>query len=78
MIGDMKRLSPTAAQLPRTVSGYVDAGKRAKELFELGVNVMCVNTDKAGWGGSMDDLSSVTAVHKKWQGKALNVPETSA
>jgi len=61
----MKRMSPTAPNLPRVVSSYVDAGRRADELFGHGVNVCMVNTDEPGWGGCSADLDAVVATHKR-------------
>ena len=61
----MKRMSPTAPNLPRVVSSYVDAGRRGDELFGHGVNVCVVNTDEPGWGGCSADLDAVVAVHKR-------------
>jgi indole-3-glycerol phosphate synthase len=65
VVGDLKRLSPTAPNMPRTVGSFLDAGKRANELFDSGVNVVMVNTDATGWSGSMDDLDSVAAAVKQ-------------
>lgn len=61
----MKRMSPTAPNLPRVVSSYVDAGRRADELFGHGVNVCMVNTDEPGWGGCSADLDAAIATHKR-------------
>jgi len=64
VVGDLKRLSPTALNMPRTVGSFVDAGRRADELFDWGVNVLMVNTDETGWGGNKNDLDSVAAAVK--------------
>ena len=59
IVADMKRLSPTAKELPREVDEYMDAGRRSRELYDWGVNVVMINTDEMGWGGNLDDLRSV-------------------
>jgi indole-3-glycerol phosphate synthase len=65
VLADMKRLSPTAsANMPRTVAGFVDAGRRAQEIAAQGVSVVMVSTDEMGWGGKLDDLSDVLATTK--------------
>mmetsp|Transcript_31194 Transcript_31194/g.70068 ORF Transcript_31194/g.70068 Transcript_31194/m.70068 type:complete len:259 (+) Transcript_31194:124-900(+) len=65
VVGDLKRLSPTAPNMPRTVGTFADAGARSEELFKMGANVVMVNTDSFGWGGSMEDLSSVTRAKRE-------------
>ena len=58
----MKRRSPTARDLPHDVDDFADAGRRSVELFAgFGANVVMVNTDEMGWGGSLDDLHAVVA-----------------
>ena len=65
VLADMKRLSPTAsANMPRTVAGFVDAGRRAQEIAAQGVSVVMVSTDEMGWGGKLDDLDDVLATTK--------------
>jgi indole-3-glycerol phosphate synthase len=64
-VGDVKRMSPTAPNLPRVVSTFTDAGRRADELFGYGVNVCMVNTDGPGWGGAHEDLEAAVATQKR-------------
>ena len=62
LVADMKRRSPTARDLPHDVDDFADAGRRSVELFAgFGANVVMVNTDEMGWGGSLDDLHAVVA-----------------
>lgn len=65
VFADLKRTSPTSPTLPRRVGSYGDAGARSEELFQVGCTVVAVNTDTAGWGGSLADLDSVVAARKK-------------
>ena len=51
--------------MPRTVGTFADAGARSEELFMMGANVVMVNTDSFGWGGSMEDLSAVTRAKRE-------------
>ncbi|CAM9560897.1 unnamed protein product [Scytosiphon promiscuus] len=68
VVADMKRRSPTSAELPPDVNSFDDPAAWASQLHTAGAKVLMVNTDGPAWGGSMSDLDAVVA-HFKKQGK---------
>ncbi|CAM9666966.1 unnamed protein product [Ascophyllum nodosum] len=71
-VADVKRRSPTSAELPPDVNAFDDAATWASQaglpLYDAGARVLMVNTDGPAWGGSLSDLEGVLA-HFKARGK---------
>ncbi|CAN0105947.1 unnamed protein product, partial [Hapterophycus canaliculatus] len=65
VVADMKRRSPTSAELPPDVNSFDDPAAWASQLHTAGAKVLMVNTDGPAWGGSMSDLDAVVAHFKK-------------
>ncbi|CAM9448295.1 unnamed protein product, partial [Discosporangium mesarthrocarpum] len=53
VVADLKRRSPTAADLGPDVSNFDDAADMASKACESGASVIMVNTDGPAYGGSM-------------------------
>eukprot|EP00752_Nemacystus_decipiens_P014650 g13047.t1 len=68
VIADMKRRSPTSAELPPDVNAFDDPAAWASQLYSAGAKVLMVNTDGPAWGGSLSDLDAVVG-HFKQLGK---------
>ena len=75
LVVDMKRRSPTARHLPFIVDKFQDAGRRSRELFEMGASVVMVNTDQIGWGGSLDDLRAVDEMRQRRSAESVDNAE---
>ncbi|CAM9800510.1 unnamed protein product [Ectocarpus sp. 13 AM-2016] len=65
VVADMKRRSPTSAELPPAVNAFDDPAAWASQLHAAGASVLMVNTDGPAWGGSVSDLDKVVAHFKK-------------
>ncbi len=56
VVADLKRMSPTAAGLPRAVAEVADMGALADAVAAWPVDAVMINTDGFSYGGSADDL----------------------
>ncbi|CAN0249720.1 unnamed protein product [Laminaria digitata] len=65
VVADMKRRSPTSAELPPDVNAFDDPAAWASQLHGAGAKVLMVNTDGPAWGGRLSDLDDVVAHFKK-------------
>eukprot|EP00903_Cladosiphon_okamuranus_P011971 g11243.t1 len=65
VVADIKRRSPTAAELPPDVNAFDDPATWAAQLHAAGSKVLMVNTDGPAWGGSLADLDAVVGHFKK-------------
>ena len=73
VVADMKRTSPTSPTLGRNVGFFHDAGRRATELFDMGVNIILANVDGPGWGGDLADLDAIVAAQKRRDADGVRV-----